>query len=200
MMKFYKVFSALLMVGILGLASGTAVAQDTGFAPGGKGFKQINFGLELQGLGIPVYAGMDFGVGKMITIGPRIVVDTKGDSYVTQSYNSSWNRVDHETKWRSTIVIPSFRGDYHFSGHIKGLPSELDLYGGLTLGFVINRYNAKVRVDGELASEQPESVTSTSTKLSAQLGARYYWSDSWGVQLEFNSVGSDAALGLSYRF
>lgn len=203
MMRIYKIFSASLLVGILNLASGNAIAQDTGtgFAPGGKGYKQINFGIELQGLGIPVYAGMDFGVGKMITVGPRVIFDTEGDTHVSQTYKSgSWDKVDHEVKWRSTVIIPSFRGDYHFSGHINGLPSELDLYGGLTLGFVMSHTRSTIRIDGELASEQPKSMSDTTPKLSAQFGARYFFSGNWGAQLEFTSLGNDAAIGLTYRF
>lgn len=194
MKKLYKIYALFLFIGAFTIASGTAFAQgseSTGFAPGGKGYRQLNFGIELQGWGIPVYAGMDFGVGEFITIGPRITLETQAESFV-------WKGM--EAKSRSTVVVPSFRGDYHFSGHIKGLPAELDIYGGLTLGFVMLNSKTTYRIDGKLVDEQPTPTRNTQPKLWAQLGARYFFSDNWGVQLEFASYGTDGAVGLTYRF
>lgn len=193
MIKFYRLFTVMLLAGVLSIT--TASAQDTGFAPG-KGYKQINFGIELQGYGIPVYAGMDFGVGEFITIGPRIIFETQGDTE-----KITWGGVDVVTTSRTTVAIPSFRGDYHFSGHIKGLPKELDIYGGLTLGIVMVRGSYEVSWDGEVQenlSEEP--VKSNTPKLWGQLGARYFFAENWGVQLEFASYGTDGAVGMTYRF
>lgn len=192
MMKFYKVLSILFLATVLSISTISVSAQTTGFAPG-KGYKQLNFGIELQGYGIPVYAGMDFGVGEFITVGPRIILETQGDSYSHMGYDVSS---------RTTLAVPSFRGDYHFSGHINGLPPELDIYGGLTLGFAIVRSSLEWRKDGKLVDPQPEpSKPSANPKLWGQLGARYFFAENWGVQLEFGSLGrGDGAIGMTYRF
>ena len=192
MIKFYRFFSILFLVGALSITS--AFAQSTGFAPG-KGYKQINFGIELQGYGIPVYAGMDFGVGEFITIGPRLILETQGETT-----SNTWGGVEIKTKSRNTVAIPSFRGDYHFSGHIKGLPEELDIYGGLTLGFVIVRSSVVTTWDGVVQDEISPKTNNTSPRLWGQLGARYFFAENWGVQLEFASYGTDGAIGMTYRF
>lgn len=193
MIRFYRFFSILFLTGVLSITA--ASAQTTGFAPG-KGYKQINFGIELQGYGIPIYAGMDFGVGEFITIGPRIIFETQGETI-----KDTWGGVDVVTTSRTTIAIPSFRGDYHFSGHINGLPEELDIYGGLTLGFVMYRSSYEVTWDGEVQENLSEAPSpSVNPKLWGQLGARYFFAENWGVQLEFTSYGTDGAVGMTYRF
>lgn len=205
MVKLYKIWSLILLIGAFVLSSGTAFAQSseetTGFAPGGKGYKQVNFGIKLQENGIPVYLGMDFGVGKMITVGPRIIIHSQGES-MKQMVPTANGREEHEISYRYTLAIPSFRGDYHFSGHINGLPPELDLYGGLTLGFVVVRSSTQMRIDGKLTDDQPEPHNNITPKLWGQLGARYFFTNSWGVQLEFATLNraNSGSVGLSYRF
>ncbi|WP_017731212.1 outer membrane beta-barrel protein [Nafulsella turpanensis] len=203
MNKIYKIVSALLLTGALSLLSVASFGQSstTGFAPG-KGYKQVNFGFELEGWGFPVYAGMDFGVGKFITIGPRVVVGTKGDSREMDVLNSNreWDKAKISS--RTTVVVPSFRGDYHFSGHISGLPAELDLYGGLTFGVAVFHSSTNYHYNGQLVEgyEFPETepTTSSDAKLWAQAGARYFFNPKWAAQLEVTST-SNAILGLTYR-
>lgn len=197
MIRLYRFFSILFLASVLSITA--ASAQTTGFAPG-KGYKQINFGIELQGYGIPVYAGMDFGVGEFITIGPRIIFETQGET-ISDTY-STWggDKIEREIKTRNTVAIPGFRGDYHFSGHIKGLPEELDIYGGLTLGFVIVRSSIQTTLNGELQEDASPKSSNSSPKLWGQLGARYFFAENWGVQLEFASYGTDGAVGMTYRF
>jgi outer membrane immunogenic protein len=202
MVKFYKVFFSLLLVAAFSVASQTASAQTVGFAPG-KGYKQVNFGLELEGWGFPIYAGMDFGVGEFITVGPRIVVGTEGSSYEMPIINSNNELDEAKVKSRTTVAVPSFRGDYHFSGHINGLPAELDLYGGLTFGIAIYHSSTSYSYNGNLKDghEFPDvdPVTNANAKLWAQVGGRYFFSPNWAAQLEFTS-STNAILGLSYRF
>lgn len=186
-----SLFSAFLLC-LLCFISSNTMAQ--GFAPK-NGFQQLNFGLEFEGYGIPVYAGMDFGVGSFITIGPRILFETNGSKHYT--FNKNGQRIG--LNYRSTAFIPGFRGDYHFSGHIDGMTNKLDLYGGLTLG--VGFYKTKreeLGPDGEIKT-YPNSYSDT--ELWGQLGARYYFNQNWAAQLEFNTLaGGDGALGVSYRF
>ncbi len=191
MKKFTKSLWAVLLAGTFCAVSPTAFGQGKGFAPG-KGLRQVNFGLELDGYGVPVYAGIDFGVGEMITIGPRLVYETSVNGY-TSNRNKFYTR--------NSVFIPSFRGDYHFSGHIEGLPKELDFYGGLSLGVVTYRGTSKYTdTNGDVFVQ--ETKKSQDAELWIQLGARYYFSSNWGAQLEFATLGSNGngSIGLSYKF
>lgn len=191
MKKFTKSLWAVLLAGTFCAVSPTAFGQDKGFAPG-KGLRQINFGFELDGYGLPVYAGMDFGVGEMITIGPRLVYETKADTYTLNGNKYST---------RNSVFIPSFRGDYHFSGHIEGLPKELDFYGGLSLGVVTYRGTSKyTNRNGDVFTQ--DTNTYQDARLWIQLGTRYYFSQNWGVQLEFATLSNNGngSIGLTYKF
>lgn len=191
MKKINKSISTLLLTAALSLLSVVSFGQTstTGFAPG-KGYKQLNFGVELEGMGLPLYLGMDFGVGKFITIGPRLLVETESDKYKVAGM---------ELNSRYTVFVPSFRGNYHFSGHISGLPAELDLYGGLSLGLVIARSSVDY-IDFNGDKQTNGSTGDPDARLDVQLGGRYFFSDNWGAQIEFTTLGNDAAIGLSYRF
>ncbi len=194
MKKFTRSLWAVLLAGTFCAVSPTAFGQGDqgkGFAPG-KGLRQINFGLELEGYGLPVYAGMDFGVGEMITIGPRLVYQTSADTY-SNNGNKFYTR--------NSVFVPSFRGDYHFSGHIEGLPNGLDFYGGLSLGVFTYRGTSKYTDrNGDVFMQETKKYEDA--KLWIQLGGRYYFSSNWGVQLEFATLGNEGSgsIGFTYKF
>jgi hypothetical protein len=77
------------------------------------------------------------------------------------------------------------RGDYHFNS-LLDIPQDWDFYAGLSLGFAVGIDN---------------SYTS-GLDLGAQIGGRYYWNNSWGVNLEFGGgiAFSGGRIGLSKRF
>lgn len=156
MIKTKKLVTVFFTVMALALISSASYGQ--GFYPG-KGFKQFNFGVELDGPSVPFYVGADFGVGEYITVGPKLTI-ADGDGF--------------------TLVLPSFRGDFHWSGLIDDLPSELDLYGGLTFGIAF-------------AGGQSEA------EFWLQFGTRYYFAQKWAVNLEFNTSNYLGSFGLSYR-
>lgn len=175
--------NALKKVFLIVLVSGISfMTKAQGFEPE-PGFKQVNFGVGVSTWGVPVYAGMDFGVGNRITIGPRISYRRYGDNYRFGGTRYSYHY---------TIVNLSFRGDYHYGSHIDGLPEQLDLYGGLSLGYSIwgNDF------DGDDSGLEDSRVY-----LALQAGARWYFNKNWAGNLEL-SGGSMTGLeiGLSYRF
>lgn len=147
-----------------------------GFEPG-AGFTQANFGVGASTWGVPIYAGMDFGISDKITIGPRV-------SYRRYNYGY-WS----STRYHSSIFNISFRGDYHYGAHIPNLPDQLDLYGGLSLGYSVwsDNYDYFKNHDG--------------LYITLQAGARWYFNNNWGANAEL-STGSFSGLeiGLSYRF
>jgi len=85
---------------------------------------------------------------------------------------------------RFDYITIAGRGDYHFNT-LLNIPRDWDFYAGLTLGFA-----AGVR-----------SSAFNGLDLGLQLGGRYYWNSSWGVNLEFGGgvYHSGARVGVSKR-
>ncbi|MBL3654598.1 hypothetical protein [Fulvivirga sediminis] len=154
-----------------------------GFEPG-QGFRQVNFGLGFSDWGVPVYAGMDFGVSDKVTIGPRVSYRRRGEDFWVggRRYDYHYN-----------IFNIGFRGDYHYGGHISGLPQELDLYGGLTLGATIWGDN----YDGP-----GNDLEDSGALVKVQAGGRWYFSKQWAANAELYSGNRFSGLdfGLSYSF
>lgn len=72
------------------------------------------------------------------------------------------------------------RVDYHWNRLLE-IPSNWDFYLGANVGVISND---DVDVD-----------------LGLQLGGRYYWSEKWGVNLEFGGgTGYSSSIGLSLKF
>lgn len=168
--SFKKLFLIALVSGI-GFCT-----QAQGFEPG-PGFKQVNFGLGVSTWGVPIYAGFDFGVSDRITLGPTV----------------SYRRYDYGRyvgdRYHSSIFNIGFRGDYHYGGHIPALPEQLDLYGGLTLGYSAwtDTYDFYNSHDGIF--------------LKVQAGARWYFTENWAANAEVSSGSfSGLEIGLSYMF
>lgn len=81
-------------------------------SPIGANGKQLNFGIGIDGYGVPLYVGMDFGVHPDITIGGQLGLNLGFDYFSL-----------------------SFRSDYHFNT-LLSIPRDWDLYGGLNIGFI----------------------------------------------------------------
>jgi outer membrane immunogenic protein len=158
------------------LASTFSLAQGT-LAKGGK---QFNAGLGFSDWGVPIYAGLDFGVHESITIGPRI-------SFRNYSYTNSGY------KYKQSLTVLSFNGNYHFN-KLLALPRPWDLYAGLTLGYYFwsdVKSSSGVYYEGE----------SSTTGLDLQIGGRYFFSNDFGINLEVGG-GTEAGgrFGITYKF
>jgi outer membrane immunogenic protein len=147
-----------------------------------KGGKQLNAGIGFSNWGTPVYVGLDFGVHEAITIGPKI------------SYRNRSERVSG-FEYSQSLTVISFNGNYHFNKLLQ-LPWQWDLYAGLTLGYYIwsdvkwsnNSVNG---FDGK----------GSGIGLDAQVGARYFFSDKFGLNLELGGgTGSGGSFGITYKF
>lgn len=165
-----------LILLIIVAAATTSIAQGTL----GKGGKQLNAGIGFSDWGVPFYVGMDFGVHESITIGPRI-------SY--RNYNYKY--VGYDVKQSLTVI--SFNGNYHFNKLIN-LDPHWDLYAGLTLGYLIW---SDPKIDGTSYKGGEDSGVG----LDAQIGARYFFNDKFGLNLEFGGgTASGGAFGITYKF
>tara|TARA_B100000809_G_scaffold211950_1_gene215782 strand:+ start:322 stop:783 length:462 start_codon:yes stop_codon:yes gene_type:complete len=128
----------------------------------------------------PLSAGqkqINFGVGFGHGIPLWVAYDIAVHRDITVSPNANFNLDGFD--WLGL----GCKGDYHFN-RLIGIPSNFDFYAGLNLGYFIV-------FDG-----------GSSFDINGQMGGRYYWSEKWGVNLEFgggsNSWG--ALLGVSKKF
>lgn len=119
----------------------------------GGGDQKINVGYEIYDLGNGVKASYDFGINQTFSMG-------FGGTYFITS--------DEEDYF---IYL---RAAYHF-GDLFDLPSELDIYPGVELGY----------------------KSSENVGISGYLGVRYFFTKKFGVFAEF---GNNGALGLSFNF
>ena len=179
-----KIILSVLVVGVFANSGFTQ-----GFTPG-KGFKEFDFGIgtgfNYSG-GLPLYLGFDLGLSDPFTLGPRVVYRT----YTLST--TSFGGVNLKTT--SNFINIGLRGNYHYSTHIQDLPPNLDLYGGLGLYLAV----ANVSVTEDLTNTTT-NTSSSNAQLNIQLGARWYFTDKWGVNLEFTGGNlSGADIGLSYK-
>ena len=145
--------------------------------PINKGQAQLNTGLGLYSSGIPVYAGVDYGIHKDVTIGGEVSFRT---------YNNEWNN----GHYRHTGIGVMFNGNYHFN-HVLNIPLEWDFYAGANLGFFYWRSPNDYYGD-EYANYG----------LGIQVGGRYYFNEKVGINLEFGGGNalSGGKIGVSFKF
>jgi hypothetical protein len=141
-----------------------------------SGQSQFNAGVGFSSWGVPVYIGLDHGVHRNFTLGGEF-------SY--QSYSDNYKH----NKYKHSIIGISGNGNYHFN-NVLNIPSNWDFYAGLGLGFYI--WNSPDDYDGSHAS---------GLGIFGQIGGRYYFSESFGVNLEFGggNVFSGGKFGISLK-
>lgn len=149
-------------------------------APLGKGGKQLNAGLGFSNWGVPIYAGLDFGVHPDITIGPQVSFRSFSEKY--RDFNGNTYGYDH------SIFVLAFNGNYHFNTLLK-IPKQWNVYAGLTLGYYI-----WTSPSGYLGKRD------SGVGLDAQIGGRYFFSEKFGVNLEFGGgTASGGKIGITYK-
>jgi len=140
-----------------------------------KGKWQLNAGIGTSGWGTPVYLGFDYGIHRDWTLGIE-------GSYQSHSYGAS--------RYSSSIVGLGVNGNYHFD-HVLDLPKSWDLYAGLGLTYYHWNYSNKSFADSN----------ATNTGLGAQLGARYFFTNRFGINLELGggNATSGGKIGITYK-
>jgi len=169
--KNMKKLSIIFLLSIL-----TVIVVDAQ-SPLSKRGKQLNVGVGFSGWGIPIYAGMDFGIHQDITLG-------------FEGSFRSYNQEFPSTSYRSTIIGISGNGNYHFNSLLE-IPSNWDFYAGLNIGFYF----------WSTPSGYPGSGAS-GLGIGAQIGGRYFFNDNFGLNLEFgggNAI-SGGKFGITYIF
>jgi len=141
-----------------------------------KGEAQFNGGLGLSSWGIPVYAGVDWGVHRDISVGGEL------------SFRSYYDHPNNERYHHSVLGI-SGNGNYHFNS-LLNIPPEWDFYAGLNLGFYV--WNSDDDYPGD---------HTTGLELGAQVGGRYYFNNRFGLNLEVGGghAFSNGKIGVTIR-
>jgi hypothetical protein len=156
------------------LVSVTIAGNSQGSLPKGKA--QLNFGVGFSGWGVPVYLGFDHGISRDFTLGAEIS---------HRSYKENWK----DNTYKHAITGISGNINYHFNNAINA-PKEVDLYGGLNLGFFV--WSSPDAYDG---------THNSGLGLGAQIGGRYYLSNKVGLNLELGggSAFSGGKFGLTVK-
>jgi hypothetical protein len=130
----------------------------------------------------PIFLAFDHSVQNKFSVGGVV-------SYSSSSYEFT---VD---KWTYTYIFVGARGAYHFGEDLQ-LPSNTDLYGGITLGYNIVNWS----YSGPNANILYYSVGGSYFQFGFYGGGRYFFSPRWGVtgELGYDALGF-FKLGLSYK-
>ena len=183
----------LFLAGLF-MAAATASAQ----ADLGKGNLQLNAGTGISGWGIPVYVGLDYGVTNEITVGAELSYrhDTTTYDFGRIEFGP-YGRISGEKITYSHNVFGIFtNGNYHFNRLLR-LPRQLDLYAGASLGFFFGSTTTSSNWDREYTGD---SYSGFSAAL--QTGARYFFTDNFGVNLELSGglLTNGLKAGITYKF
>lgn len=185
-MKKFLFFAGLFM------AAATVSAQ----ADLGKGNLQLNAGTGISGWGIPVYVGLDYGVTDEITVGGELSYRYDTSSYAIRANFGRFGeyRSDKITYRHHTFGVFT-NGNYHFNRLLR-LPRQLDLYAGASLGFFFGSVTSS---EGNI-KYTGDDYSGFSAAL--QTGARYFFTDNFGVNLELSGgvLTSGLKAGITYKF
>jgi hypothetical protein len=162
-----------LFLAVTLLSSGFLFAQ----SPIAPGEAQLNAGVGLSSWGVPIYVGADFGIAQDISLGGVF-------SYRSYSENFAGSNFD----W--SLIVLGANGNYHFD-NILDLPSDWNVYGGITLGYYIWSSSTS-GYTGNRAS---------GLGLDAQIGTRYFFSESFALNLELGGgTAAGGKLGITKKF
>ena len=181
----------LFLAGLF-MAAVTASAQ----ADLGKGNLQLNAGTGISGWGIPVYVGLDYGVTDEITVGGELSYRYDTSSYAIRANFGRFGeyRSDKITYRHHTFGVFT-NGNYHFNRLLR-LPRQLHLYAGASLGFFFGSVTSS---EGNI-KYTGDDYSGFSAAL--QTGARYFFTDNFGVNLELSGgvLTSGLKAGITYKF
>ncbi len=161
MKKLIFVFVAFLFIVFTARAQGPIQDGET----------QVNLGVGLSTYGLPIYAGIEFGLENNFSVGGEF----------------SYRKYNKYSVYSPSITTIAGFGNYHFNELLE-IPSQWDLYGGLTLGYSIWSNN----------NMNYNWYKGSGIYLAGQIGGRYYINDNFAVNLEFGGgTYSGGKLGVT---
>lgn len=137
---------------------------------------ELNAGFGLSGWGVPVYAGLDFGLGRDVTAGAEVSYRSWDENYQSNHYNHA-------------VIGISGNLNYHLN-YILQIPRDWDFYGGVNVGYYVFR--------------NPDNYTGdykSRIGIAGQVGGRYFFTDTLGINLEFGggNAFSGGKLGITAK-
>ena len=143
-----------------------------------------NAGIGVIGLGIPIYAGVDYGIGNDITIGVEASYQKWKDTFLINDFES-------------TIIGIGATGNYHF-GRILKTPKQWDLYMGVGFGYIIWTFDNK----NAFNNDNYLSDKSSGIVLGGQIGARYFVGKKFALNFQLGGITalSIFKIGATYKF
>ena len=162
----------LILIVTFALVSVVAFSQ----SPLSVGRNQLNVGFGMSGWGVPIYIGLDHGISKDLTIGAELSFRKYKEDFNNNYYNHN-------------IIGFSGNLNYHFNT-LLNIPHQWDVYVGPNLGFY--SFSSPSGYNGSYTSE---------LGFGAQLGFRYFLSDSVALNLEFGggNAFSGGKFGLTFK-
>jgi hypothetical protein len=168
----------------------TALLVSVSNAQSKKGESVITAGLGLGYPGAygsagmpPIFVAFDHAFAPNISGGGIV-------SYSTSSY--SWGVNDY--KWSYSYIFVGARGAYHFADQIKDL-KNMDLYGGLTLGYHI----VSAKFDGRDEHLVAYNAGGSYFGFGIFVGGRYYFSPKFAATAELGYDIGILKIGVSYK-
>lgn len=132
----------------------------------------------------PISVGLDYGIADKISVGGLIGFARSSFDYTGYS-------------WSYNYIVVAGRGAYHFGDLLKDAlkGAALDPYVGLTLGYNI--------VSASYSGPSGGVITGSSGSyllFGADVGARYWFTQNLGAQLEIGYGVGILNLGIAYKF
>jgi len=149
-----------------------------------KGDVLLNAGIGLgyyYAGGVPLLLSAEFAVNDVFSIGPYL-------GYTSYNYNYNFGGY----KWRYTFLDIGVRGSYHFSELFEIRNEQVDVYGGLFLGYTISSYS------GDTFSGYDDPYAST-LRLGIHAGARYFFSEKVAGYGELGYGIAPLSLGVTFK-
>lgn len=138
----------------------------------------------------PIVAGYEYIVTDKLGIGRIGVGGIIGQSFYNEKYTTIWAKYHYKTS-RTAIVA---RAAYHFELPVEGL----DLYAGVGGGFYINNQVSRVVAQGEVETKNKDVRVSGAHYIFG--GARYFFTDAFGVYAEFGYGFNAINGGMVFKF
>ncbi len=156
-----RYITALLSTIIL-LASKPAFSQ----APLAFDKVQFNTGFGISDRGVPIYAGIDYGLAELISFGGEIQYS---------AFREKWQ----EEQWKHSSFLVALNSNYHFD-ELLNISSVYNVYAGVSFGFaMISSQSEKTDVVINYEGDYHSSLN-----YSANFGGRYFFTDHIGANLQ----------------
>lgn len=156
----------------------------------------FNVGVGASGWGIPVYAGVEFPVGKKKELKNDLSM-ALGASYQSKSESYDW--FGDKITWKHTIVGINASLHYYLDRLID-LDEDFDFYAGGGIGY----YSWKTTLTETSGgfSGTYSGTGSGGIGFSYLVGGRYYLTDNLALHVHYggNTILSSARAGVSFKF